>query len=113
MRSTLFLKKNQDFRFAYEKGRKLAGKRAVLYVVPASEEATRIGIVVSKKIGTAVVRNRQKRVFRELYRQYYPQLKPGYIVVTVVRARARESSFDELTQEMIYLWKRAGIWKDF
>jgi ribonuclease P protein component len=111
MRSAFYLKKNKDFRFAYAKGRKLAGKRAVLYVVP-TEGSTRIGIVVSKKIGTAVVRNRQKRVFRELYRQNIEMFKPGFTIVNVVRARARESSFEELGQELIRLWKRAGVWKD-
>jgi ribonuclease P protein component len=112
MRSTLFLKRNQDFRFAYEKGRKLAGKRAVLYVVPV-QQSSKIGIVVSKKIGTAVVRNHLKRVFRELYRQHSSNLKQGYIIVNVARAKARESSFAELAQEMIYLWKKTGVWKGF
>ncbi|HQD40901.1 MAG: ribonuclease P protein component [Firmicutes bacterium] len=112
MSSTLFLKKNQDFRFVYEKGRKITGKRAVLYVAPAFQQPTRIGIVVSKKVGSAVVRNRLKRVFRELYRLNSSNFKPGYMIVNVVRGRAKVSSFAELTQEMIYLWKKSGVWKE-
>lgn len=107
----MFLKKNEDFRKAYAKGRKLVGRRVVLYVLPRDGE-TAVGIVVSKKIGNAVVRNRQKRVFREIYRQQAEQLKSGFIVVNVVRARAVTSSFQELGQELRHLWEKAGLWNE-
>jgi len=42
---------------------------------------SRVGIVVGKRFGGAVSRNRAKRLFRELTRQLHGQLLTGYSLV--------------------------------
>jgi ribonuclease P protein component len=55
-----------------------------------SSPAARIGFVVSKKIGTAVVRNRVKRVAREAFR-LTPGLFPAGVDVVVIARNGSES----------------------
>lgn len=48
----------------------------------------RLGLVVSKKIGCAVARNRVKRTCREAYRTMAPLVPPGVDLVLIARAGA-------------------------
>lgn len=53
-------------------GRRVAGRYATLIALPNALESDRLGIVASKRIGNAVLRNRAKRRLREIFRQGRP-----------------------------------------
>ena len=58
-----------------------------------SDDANRIGITTSRKVGNAVVRNRFKRRVREWFRTHRDELEPGLdLVVIARRAGARLDS---------------------
>lgn len=71
--------------------------------------APRIGIITSRRVGAAVVRNRVRRKLREAVRVDRPQLAPGCWVVLIVRASAAEAPFAALRDEWRRLAKRAGL----
>ncbi|MFO7653205.1 MAG: ribonuclease P protein component [Candidatus Krumholzibacteriia bacterium] len=52
----------REFARIYEEGAKMVGRLLVLYVFPASDHAK--AVVASRKVGSAVRRNRAKRVLR-------------------------------------------------
>jgi len=73
---------------------------------PLREPEVRVGIVVSKKVGKAVVRNRVKRRLREILRRTH--LPPAELMV-VARPEAAEASFEELARDLYRALKRSGL----
>ena len=61
MEFTESLKKNYQFRFVYNRGKSIANRLLVMYVVRNGTDGNRFGISVSKKVGTSVVRSRITR----------------------------------------------------
>ena len=57
---------------------------------------SQVGIVVGRRFGNAVKRNRSKRRFRELVRAIYPDSIPGYHLLVFPKLDALTLSFSEL-----------------
>ena len=85
------LKKNNEFRIVYKKGRYKAGKHLVMYVMPNKKEFNRIGITTGKRFGNSVQRNRMKRLIRESYRLSRDRMKKGYDIIFMARASERKA----------------------
>lgn len=76
------LRHSQDFRRTMDDGLKAVCPLVVLFVRPRPIEQAatpvdhgpRFGLVVSRKVGNAVVRSRVKRQLREAFRQSRPEL---------------------------------------
>ena len=54
-----------------------------VFFLPNGLERKRLGVIVSKKIGNAVVRNQAKRKIREIFRQIKNRVEPAMDVVVV------------------------------
>jgi ribonuclease P protein component len=61
--------RRSDFRRTYADGRKLAGRYLVLFIRPNETGTIRLGLTVTKKVGTAAERNRARRRLREIFRR--------------------------------------------
>lgn len=66
----------------------------------------RIGITVSKRVGTAVVRNRIKRFVRESYRRRRDAFPDGLDIVLVAKKAAAELDFGRADQEIARICAR-------
>ncbi len=82
-----------------------------LAVVPAAIEGTnmRAGIIASRKVGGAVVRNRVRRRLREILRKHQHEIRSGLWLVVILSARAGRSSYAHLEDEWLRLATRASI----
>ena len=91
------LRRNNDFRALYRDGVKVRLQGLVVYGRPFASETYRMGVVASRKIGSAVVRNRFKRrmrTFFELFREKIPV--PCDAVWIATQPQAAQWSFAEL-----------------
>lgn len=111
------LRKNQEFRNVYRRGKSFSTDTLVLYVYKANkreqnDNGNRVGISVSKKVGKSVIRSRVKRLISESYRLNSSKLKERYDFVFVARTAARDKSYREIEDSMKKLFKRAGLYNN-
>jgi len=72
-------------------------------------ERTRYGISTSRRLGTAVVRNRQRRRLRSILRQVTTDVLPGWDILLVLRPAAAGASQAELEPAVVGLMRAAGL----
>jgi ribonuclease P protein component len=96
-----------QFNLVYNEGNTQTDRFLVLKYRPNELEYIRFGISVSKRIGIAVVRNRVKRVLREILR--LNNLKPGWDIVIIARNPASNGNYALLNNSAINLLSRAGL----
>ena len=99
------------FRAVFSTGRSYAHGSIVLYV---SKRATgggpaRAGLVVSRKVGGAVARNRAKRLIREALRLEGKELPEGLDLVVVARPSVAGASYREIAADMRAVLSAAGL----
>jgi len=95
----------QQFVSMSQTGHKFAGRHLILLVGEMSGECTRLGITVSKRVGCAVVRNRLKRLLREVYR-ISRETWPLADCVVIARSSAAKCSVADLHRDLLLLLKR-------
>jgi ribonuclease P protein component len=71
----------------------------ILYVLP-SEDWTRVGFVSSRNVGSAIARNRARRLLREAWRGLAPRIKGNYDVVAVARSEIRGAKMQDVVSDM-------------
>lgn len=99
-----------EFARVREKGRPVHGKMMTLGVLKnVADSCARVGIVTSRKVGSAVVRNRVRRRLREIVRHDRAKFLDGLWLVIVAKASASRVSFEVLREEWTQLAKRGGI----
>ncbi len=64
------------------------------------KSAPRVGFTVSKKVGTAVERNRVRRRLREIIRSRGGEMRPGHDYVLIGRRAALNLPFGILIEEL-------------
>ena len=103
------LRRRPDFLETYETGRRAGGRFVVVFACPAEVDGPCLGITVTRKVGTAAVRNRLRRQVREIFRRSVVTraVAPCRLVVNV-SPRAAAASFSELRDEIERLVTRAA-----
>ncbi|MBV9998806.1 MAG: ribonuclease P protein component [Verrucomicrobia bacterium] len=104
------LTRASEFRLVKQDGKAFTGRYVVLAVFrPPDETSVRAGLVTSRRVGPAVVRNRVRRRLREIYRLNRARIGPGWWLVTIARVSASSASLAQLQQDWLRLAGRASI----
>ncbi len=109
MKNTQSLKKNYEFRIVYKRGKSIANRQLVMYILPNKKGINQIGISVSKKVGNSVVRSRVTRLIRESYRLNEYKIETGYNIVFIARNSAAEISYHEMEKSVKHLLRKQGL----
>ncbi|MBE3556520.1 MAG: ribonuclease P protein component [Firmicutes bacterium] len=84
-----------EFQRVYRQGKACSDAYFVLYCCPNGGVHTRFGLSVSRKVGSAVVRNRVKRVVREAVRTLACDLPKRCDLIIVARRPAATIGYHE------------------
>jgi ribonuclease P protein component len=100
----LRLTSNDEFKAIIGRRRRFGDNVLVLYAAPNGREYSRLGVSAGKAAGNAVVRNRFKRVVREVFRLNREQMPAGFDYVVI--GTAKELTFDKVKESFLKLSKR-------
>jgi ribonuclease P protein component len=98
------IRKRPDFERAYETGTRVHGDLMTVFFVPNDHQRSRFGVAATRKIGSAVVRNKAKRLAREMFRRH--RLQSGVDVVIVPRREMPGAAFSRLEAEFLAILDR-------
>jgi ribonuclease P protein component len=81
---------------------RVSTRHLLVLLAPQSDPLAppRLGVVASRKVGNAVVRNRCKRLVRELFRRHPEAFPRGADVVVIVRPGTHELMLADLEAEL-------------
>jgi len=91
----------REFERVYRKGSVYKGRLFSVHALPNSLGKARLGLSVSKRVGTAVTRNGVRRRLKEIFRSSVADLRCDVDFVISARPAAAEASFEELNEEFL------------
>lgn len=107
------LTRREDFNKVYRHGKSFANQQFVVYVLnwhpSLLGDSFRLGISVSKKVGNAVVRNRLRRMIKEIVRLNADKLAPRKDLIIIVRKPAADLDYARMEKSILHVLKRAEV----
>nr|WP_221634469.1 ribonuclease P protein component [Nocardioides luti] len=98
------LRDGDSFRTAVRRGRRAGSRTLVVHLVAPGDgvdaSTPRVGFVVSKAVGNAVLRNRVKRRLRHLAREHVSTLPGSAVLVVRALPAAAAASYEELGADL-------------
>lgn len=87
---------NRQFKAVIAKERRRSNRVLTLYMAKNELEYSRLGVSVGKQHGNAVVRNRLKRLIREVFRQNQHRIPTGFdYVLMITPQRLKKSNVEK------------------
>ena len=106
------LKLGRDFARARQEGGRLAnGCLIANWLRRSPEAASRLGVISTRKLGNAVVRNRARRLLRESYRLHQRDLAEPIDLVLIARSSIVGKRFAEVEKDFLTTLRKAGLLK--
>jgi ribonuclease P protein component len=91
------IRRREDFQEVYDRGSRQSARLMTVFILPRPHGVTRLGIAATRKLGGAVVRNRAKRLIREIFRRHIHP--PGLDIVVVPRAGLLDAPWQVIEAE--------------
>lgn len=98
------LRSTRDFQRVYREGRVFQDRYFRVFYREAAAQP-QLGLVVLRRLGGAVARNRAKRIIREAFR-LHKELFAGFELIVQLRAAAMALSNEELREQFLKVGTR-------
>lgn len=100
------IRRRPEFERVYKEGTRISGRFMTVFLLGNGRLAPRLGVAATRKLGSAVVRNRAKRLARELFRRH--KIAAGYDIVIVPRREMLDAPFSSLEADYDRALERRG-----
>lgn len=105
----LRLRQKSHFKTIFNAGNGFPGKHVVIYVMPGPRK---FGFIASKKVGNAVIRNRARRLLREVVRLHLSDIREDRQIILIARSTLKGVSYQEVENSLLKLLKRAKVLRE-
>ncbi len=112
MQKSVTLKQNAEFHRAYGRGKTKVSPILVTYVVKNRGQGCRVGITAAKKLGSAVERNRCRRIIRAAFSSILPECTGNKDIVFVARYKTKKAKSTDLVPVMRQHLTELGVIRD-
>ena len=103
------LTRSEDFKRVRRSGKSYAHPLVVLIVQKSDQPRLKIGIATGRTVGTAVYRNRAKRILREAMRTLTPNIASSLDLILIARPGLASATLEDARQALLNLLQRAQI----
>jgi ribonuclease P protein component len=100
------VRRRPEFQRIYELGERVRARLMTVMVLANDRPVSRLGIAATRKLGGAVVRNRAKRLVREVFRR--ANVPVGLDIVVIPRPEMLDAEYRVIEAEFGYVLRRAG-----
>jgi ribonuclease P protein component len=94
------LRRRLDFQLVLRRGSRRHTEHFTVVLRPNALQFSRLGLTVSKKVGSAVKRNRVKRCLREFFRLHKAELPASHDLVIIARQGAASLAYRDVCEEL-------------
>ena len=103
------LTRSEDFKRVRRSGKSYAHPLVVLIVQNNNQPRVKIGVTAGRTVGTAVYRNRAKRLLREAMRTLLPNIASGLDLILIARPGLVSATLEDTHRALLNLLQRARI----
>ena len=107
MKGEKYLTKKEQYASVYNDGISWVNHLLVMKAKPNGLDLSRYGFSISKRVGNAVVRNRVKRLLREILRA--APLEPGRDIIFIARSPSAVAGYAKLKKSAESLLLKARL----
>jgi ribonuclease P protein component len=100
---SLRLRRRTEFLRVQSQGRRVHTPHFLLILLPRPDGGQKLGITVTKKVGTAVQRNRVRRLVREVFRHHRGSFPEGCELVVIAKRGAPELGYADVRSEILHV----------
>ena len=111
MQRNFRLTRSEDFKRVRRDGKSYAHPLVVLIALNSESDQprVRVGVAAGRTVGTAVIRNRTKRLLREVMRTLLPNIASNLDLILIARPGLASATLEDTHQAIDNLLKRAKI----
>ena len=103
------LTRSEDFKRVRRSGKSYAHPLVVLIVQTHDQSRVKVGVAAGRTVGTAVHRNRAKRLLREAMRSLIPNISSNLDLILIARPGLVTATLEETHRALLTLLERAKI----